>query len=201
MAAPRANFIPSIMSATITPAGISTDIPMASICDQMSSAGMPRYRQVTSPTSGCNSGGITLRRKSGPTRNVAVADHEDNRCPTRRSFWPGRKPSRSARRARPRSRLRVTHFGYLARSLSTTASASSVAAARAKDDLEVRIVLAEEALQRLFQLGLHAVHRLQDGDRRADLPAKLPVASRSLAERSGHSGTPRSPPSRKICWR
>ena len=68
IAAPSANFIPSTISATITPAGISTDIPSASSCDQKPLAGTPWYRQVTRPTLGFNSGGMTLRRKSGPTR-------------------------------------------------------------------------------------------------------------------------------------
>ena len=59
---------PSTMSATITPDGISTDIPRASSCDQKSRVGMPSYMHVTSPTFWSKSGGNTLRRKSGRTR-------------------------------------------------------------------------------------------------------------------------------------
>src|SRR2546428_8644644 len=65
MAAPIAKRMPSIMSATRTPDGISTDMPSASSTDQKSAAGIPAYGQVTSPTAGSKSGGIILRRKSG----------------------------------------------------------------------------------------------------------------------------------------
>src|ERR1700758_2689198 len=67
MAAPRAKRIPSIMSATSTPDGISTDMPKLSSNDQKSLAGIPRYKQVTRPTFESKSGGITWRRKSGLT--------------------------------------------------------------------------------------------------------------------------------------
>src|ERR1700739_4310567 len=68
MAGPNANRIPSSMSATMTPADISTESPSASSEDQKSEAGTPRYMQVTRPTFGFRRGGIALRRKSGATR-------------------------------------------------------------------------------------------------------------------------------------
>src|SRR5207253_8434217 len=67
MAKPSANRIPSIMSATITPEGISTDIPSASNTDQKSCAGIPRYKQVTRPTFESSNGATMLRKKSGRT--------------------------------------------------------------------------------------------------------------------------------------
>src|SRR5262245_733328 len=65
---PNANLMPSIMFATRTPEGISTDMPSASSLDQEPPEATPRYRQVTTPLRGSSNGVTTSRRQLGRTQ-------------------------------------------------------------------------------------------------------------------------------------
>ena len=166
IAGPSAKRMPSIMSATITPDDISTDSPRASSHDQKS-----RRRNAAIHAGDQANLRVEQRRnrvaqKIGRDPHVAVADDEISSATRPRSSCRARRPWRWATPA-ARRRSTGSECAGSARGLPprfVAAGLSSVA--HPENHFVVGIVLLKETLQIRRQLLFHAVHWLEDRDRR-----------------------------------